>query len=108
MVQDWKGNVCLISDEFDATYLRSAIDFVTRSWIKCPVETHADWDDMKKRYQVDAPCRFPVDWLTARENSAVASIHLAGSSRPFWHWREWLGFENLCMLFMDQPSSRRR
>jgi hypothetical protein len=42
VVQDWKGNICEISDEFDVTYLRTARDFVTRKWLKCPVETWAD------------------------------------------------------------------
>ncbi len=36
--QDWKGNICEISDEYGLEYLRHAIDFVTRRWIKCPVE----------------------------------------------------------------------
>jgi hypothetical protein len=30
IVQDWKGNICEISNEFDIRYLRNAIDFVTR------------------------------------------------------------------------------
>ena len=30
IVQDWKGNVCEIADNFDVTYLRTARDFVTR------------------------------------------------------------------------------
>jgi hypothetical protein len=41
-VRDWKGNVCEIGKEFTIEYLRNAIDFVTRRWIKCPVETRAD------------------------------------------------------------------
>ena len=41
VVQDWKGNVCEISDRFDVTYLRHAKDFVTRRWIRCPVENRA-------------------------------------------------------------------
>lgn len=62
VVQDWKGNICEISDEFDVSYLREGIDFVTRSWIKCPVESRADWDDMARRYDVNDPKRFPADW----------------------------------------------
>jgi len=36
VVQDWKGNICEIGKEFTVEYLRNAIDFVTRRWIKCP------------------------------------------------------------------------
>ena len=38
IVQDWMGAITEISDEFDATYIRNARDFVTRKWHKFPVE----------------------------------------------------------------------
>ena len=59
VVQDWKGNICEISHKFDTRYLRNAIDFVTRTWIKCPVETRDDWEAMKRRYDPDDPVRHP-------------------------------------------------
>jgi len=62
VVQDWKGNICEISDEFDVTYLRNAIDFVTRSWVRCPVESRSDWPEMAARYNLDDPARFPADF----------------------------------------------
>ena len=105
VVQDWKGNICEIADTFDITYLREAKDFVTRRWIKCPVETHADWDAMKARYAMDAPGRFAADFVDrcrrARDRDSVLSISFAG---PFWQLREWCGFEGLCMLMIDDPE----
>jgi uroporphyrinogen decarboxylase len=50
IVQDWKGNICEIGLEFGTEYLREAIDFVTRRWIKCPVESRDDWEAMKQRW----------------------------------------------------------
>jgi len=103
--QDWKGNVCEISDEFDVTYLRSARDFVTRRWIKCPVETHADWEDMKKRYDSDDPGRYDADFdanlphMQTRDYNTALAIH-----GPFWQLREWCGFEGLCMLCVEDPE----
>ncbi|MFC1583027.1 uroporphyrinogen decarboxylase family protein [Planctomycetota bacterium] len=108
IVQDWKGNICEISNEFDTNYLRNAIDFVTRRWIKCPVENRDDWEDMKKRYDVDEPSRLPEDAeargkrLQDRTWPITLSFH-----GPFWQLREWLGFENLCMLFYDDPELAR-
>ena len=61
IVQDWKGNVCEISNEFSLEYLRNAIDFVTRRWVKCPVEDWDDWEDMKRRYDTDEAGRLPDD-----------------------------------------------
>ncbi|MBN1347022.1 MAG: hypothetical protein JXQ73_30305 [Phycisphaerae bacterium] len=105
IVQDWKGNVCEISKEFDTSYLRDAIDFVTRRWVKCPVESRADWEDMKRRYVVDAPSRFPDD-LAERAKKLKNRTYPSGLvfHGPFWQLREWLGFENLCMLFLDDPD----
>ena len=104
IVQDWKGNVCEISNEFTTEYLRNAIDFVTRRWVKCPVENRADWEAMKKRYDPDDPSRLPEDPVKAGEaataDDGFVEIHFSG---PFWQLREWLGFEALCTMFYDEP-----
>lgn len=105
IVQDWKGNICEISNEYTTEYLRNAIDFVTRRWVKCPVESRADWEDMKRRYDADAPERFPADAAERgrrlRERTWPLELHFSG---PFWQLREWLGFENLCMMFHDDAD----
>ena len=108
VVQDWKGNICEISDQYDVTYLRNPIDFVTRNWIRCPVENHADWEEMQKRYRVDDPQRYTPGWQetlkTYRNRTAAVGMWING---PFWQLREWLGFENLCMLLIDDPQFAR-
>jgi len=105
VVQDWKGNICEISNKFDVTYLRSAIDFVTRKWIKCPVESWEDWEQMKLRYDPDDPSRVPADMPELGRQLASRDwpvrVHVHG---PFWQLREWLGFEGLCMMFLDDPD----
>lgn len=105
VVQDWKGNVCEIGKEFTAEYLRNAIDFVTRRWIKCPVESRADWEDMKRRYDAGEPSRLPANPVLSGNALAdrmhIVQVHFSG---PFWQLREWVGFENLCTLFYDDPQ----
>jgi hypothetical protein len=105
IVQDWKGNICEIGAEYTVAHLRNAIDFVTRRWVKCPVESRADWDAMRRRYDAADPARFPVDaaarGLRLRERAHPVTWHFSG---PFWQLREWLGFEQLCMLFLDDPA----
>ena len=105
VVQDWKGNICEISDEFDTRHLRHAIDFVTRSWIKCPVETREDWADMKRRYALDTPGRIDKDLagVAAKAHDRSYLINY-GISGPFWQLREWCGFEGLCMLMIEDPD----
>jgi len=105
VVQDWKGNICEISDKFDVTYLRHAKDFVTRRWIKCPVETRDDWERMKPRYAIDAPGRFPADFeQRCRKLAGRDYVLTVGFNGPFWQMREWCGFEHLCILMVDRPE----
>jgi uroporphyrinogen decarboxylase len=105
VVQDWKGNVCEISDRFDVSYLRHAIDFVTRRWIRLPVESREDWQRMKERYEPADPARFPDDFAERcrrlRGRDYVSTAAFAG---PFWQMREWVGFERLCTIFADEPD----
>ena len=105
VVQDWKGNVCEIGLEFDLEQLRNAVDFVTRRWIKCPVESDAEWKDMKKRYNPDDPSRLPPNAAALGRDLTNRTWPISfGISGPFWQMREWLGFENLCMAFYDNPA----
>ncbi len=105
VVQDWKGNICEISKRFDVTYLRSARDFVTRKWIKCPVENREDWEQMKTRYDPEDPSRVPANLpelgKQLAERDHVVGAHVHG---PFWQLREWFGFEGLCVAFLDDPE----
>jgi len=105
VVQDWMGAITEISDEYDYTYIREARDFVTRKWHKFPVEDREDWAEMKKRFTVSCDGRFPDDFpqrcRISKTTEELVSVQLNG---PFWQLREWLGFENLCMMFIEQPE----
>ncbi len=105
VVQDWKGNVCEIADTFDVSYLRTAKDFVTRRWIKCPVETRDDWERMKERYNPDSPGRLPTDFVARCEKAKAREDYIeVFVSGPFWQMREWVGFERLCTMLLDDPD----
>ena len=105
VVQDWKGNICEISDEFDLTYLRLPKDFCTRRWIRCPVENRDDWAKMKLRYNVDSPGRFCEDFVErcekAKDRNTALEVFFPG---PFFQMREWCGFEGLCIMMIEQPE----
>lgn len=105
VVQDWMGAITEISDEYDYTYIRNAKDFVTRKWHKFPVETRADWENMKWRYDPRDPKRFPEDFedrcRLLKGRDYVVTVYFNG---PFWQLREWLGFEGLCMKMVEEPA----
>lgn len=105
IVQDWKGNICEIGLEFDPSYLRNAIDFVTRRWIKCPVENRKDWKEMMKRYDADDTSRYPENPAQSGEALKNREHYVTfGFSGPYWQLREWCGFEGLSMMFYDDPN----
>ena len=106
IVQDWMGAVTEISDEFDYTYIRQAKDFVTRHWHSFPVQNRSDWDEkIKWRYDPDHPERFPDDFAdrcqALQDRDYVLRLTIPG---PFWQLREWIGFESLCLLLIDDPD----
>ncbi len=105
IMQDWMGNVIEISDAYDATYIRNAIDFVTRRWIRFPVTDEADFEAMKRRYDPHDPARYPDDFServqALRNRDYPCEITVNG---PFWQLREWCGFEPLCALFLENPA----
>ncbi len=105
VVQDWKGNICEISSAFTTRHLRDAVDFVTRRWLRCPVESRSDWQGMAARYDAADPGRLPPDpaALGARLSGRSWPVSISCSG-PFWQLREWLGFERLCMLFYDDAG----
>lgn len=79
--------------------------FVTRTWLKFPVLDRRDFLEMKKRYDHSDPARYPDNWKLRADalNRAPVATHL---SIPFLFWtvRDWMGFENLCLAFYDQPE----
>ncbi len=106
IVQDWMGAVTEISDEFDYTYIRRARDFVTRHWHSFPVQNRSDWDEkIKWRYDPHHPERFPDDFAdrcqALQDRDYVLRLTIPG---PFWQLREWIGFESLCLLLIDDPD----
>ncbi|HOZ45557.1 MAG TPA: uroporphyrinogen decarboxylase family protein [Candidatus Hydrogenedentes bacterium] len=105
IVQDWMGAITEISDRFDYTYIRNAIDFVTRKWHRFPVQTWDDWEDMKRRFDPDHPERFPEDFdercAQLRERDYPLGVSFNG---PFWQLREFVGMENLCTMMLEQPD----
>lgn len=106
IVQDWMGAITEISDAYDYTYIRRAKDFVTRKWHRFPVQSRADWEErIRWRYTLDHPERFPADFdarcAQLRDRDDVLWLDIAG---PFWQLREWVGFENLCLLMVEDPD----
>jgi len=80
--------------------------FVTRTWLKFAVTDRASFMEMTKRYDPHMPGRIPEDFdLHAQRLNAQteAPTHLC-IPHLFWAVRDWVGFENLCTMFYDDPE----
>ncbi len=106
IVQDRTGAVVEIADKYDFSYLREAKDFVTRKWHRFPVQCRADWEEkIKWRYHACPLERFPVDFEERCRKLCNRDYHLKLTiPGAFWQLREWCGFENLCMLAIEDPD----
>ncbi|MBN1316227.1 MAG: hypothetical protein JXA42_12185 [Anaerolineales bacterium] len=105
-VQDRLGAKVEISDEYDFSYLRQPKDFVTRRWLRFPVQNRRDWEEkIKWRYNPDHPDRYPADMKqrcrALRDRRYVVRINFRG---PFWQLRDWCGLEGLCLFMKDDPT----
>ncbi len=79
--------------------------FVTRKWLKFPVENRDDFIKMTERYNPDDLGRRYPNFDNAKEVSKT-------SDRPimfivygfYWTLRQWMGFEGLSIAFYDMPD----
>lgn len=79
-------------------------------YISFPVETPADFQELKKRYRPSTPSRYPDYWkqfllpgwqqrqhpLVLGENCSIQGY--------YWRAREWMGTENLSYAWYDEPE----
>lgn len=79
--------------------------FVTRKWLKFPVENREDFIKMKERFNPEDPGRrYPgfdekVEKTLTCDHPYIYHIH-----GFYWTMRQWLGFEGLSVAFYDMPE----
>lgn len=102
--QDRLGAIVEISDEYDLSYLVKGKGFVTRKWHSFPVKTREDFENIKYRVNADTPGRFEGDlgrFIELQKQGHLIHLRFTG---PFWQLRNWLGFETLCIKFIEDPE----
>jgi uroporphyrinogen decarboxylase len=75
-------------------------------FIKFPVETPRDWQELKERYRLDDPIRVLPDSFFDEVRKAVAAgtmIHVSVTGM-YGILRDWMGFENLSCAFYEYPE----
>jgi uroporphyrinogen-III decarboxylase len=79
--------------------------FVTRKWLEFPVKSREDFLKMKRRFDPQTLERYPDNWedIVKTLNESPVTV---GFTIPFLFWtiRQWMGFENTCMMFYDNSA----
>jgi len=79
--------------------------FVTRKWLKFPVENREDFLRMKERYDADDNLRRGEGFDEAVRRSHFVERPVMLTIQGFyWTMRQWMGFEGLSIAFYDQPK----
>jgi len=98
----WRDELGAVRKDFKVT---ENVGFITRSWLSFAVSDKSTFEEMKARYNPTTPGRMPEDFDERAKtiNTGTVATHL---SIPFLFWavRDWVGFENLCMMFYDEPK----
>jgi len=98
LVRDGGGVVCRRSKQ--GTSIPTFIEF--------PVKHRADFEAMKERYNPDDPRRYPQNWGELVKAFRDRDYALGIGAGGFFGWvRGWMGVENTCMCFHDDPQLMR-
>jgi len=75
-------------------------------WLDYPIKRREDWLRLRQRLDPETPERYPADWAAARQSweARDAPLGLAPGSFFGHTLQRWVGTENLCLLFYDDPA----
>ena len=79
--------------------------FVTRKWLKFPVESREDFIRMKDHYNPEDLGRrlYGYDGIVRNSHTSERPL-MAVIFGFYWTMRQWMGFEGLSMAFYDMPD----
>lgn len=76
-------------------------------WIEYPIKGRKDWEEYKKRLNPDSPLRYPpkLNWEEWKSIVKKRSYPIGIGTCSFYGWiRNWIGVENLSVMFFDDPG----
>ncbi len=77
-------------------------------YLTWPVRNRQDFESIRKRHNPLSPKRYPSDWPDVVAKAAAADCPVwgpgVGSIGFFSRIRDWMGTENACTIFYDDPA----
>ena len=86
--------------------MRASMD----EYLRFPIETPADFQELKKRFRSSSPSRYPAYWREFGLRSWQQREHVLVLGKNcstlgfYWRGREWMGTENLSYALYDEPA----
>ena len=101
--QIWQDSMGIIMH--DAGRKLNTPGFRTRSYISHPVNNRKEWLRMQERFNPSSQGRYPDTWddLVARYRDRDFSIMISIPGL-YWKARDWVGFEDLSLMFYDDSK----
>jgi len=74
-------------------------------WLEFPIKNRQNWKEFKKRLNPSSPARYP-DWWEDKKRCWKERDYPLSISAPslYGALRDWIGFENLSVMFYDDPD----
>jgi hypothetical protein len=107
----------IISEDAETRVVRDSLGLVKRvyrenenskmpQWLEFPIGSRADFREFARRLDPDSPERFGAGWERLKEDAGARDYPLGVAPGSFYGHtlQRWVGTENLCMLFYDDPS----
>jgi uroporphyrinogen decarboxylase len=74
-------------------------------FLEFPIKNRKDFEAMRKRYNPKSPARYPEYWEDYKISVKNRNYPLGTMVGGFFGWaREWIGIENLSVMFYDDPN----
>ncbi len=104
--EDERTRVILDGDGAKKIIYKDGTSTIPR-YLKFPIETREDWEEFRKRLDINDPRRvIPEDkwreWKASVENRD--RVLVIGGGSLFGIIRNWMGFENIAIACMDDPE----
>jgi len=74
-------------------------------WLEFPIKNRTDWQAFKKRLNPNSPARYPEYWEGKKHYWQKRDYPLGLRVGSFYGWlRNWIGVENLSLMFYENSS----
>ncbi|MBI3974317.1 MAG: hypothetical protein HY332_23810 [Chloroflexi bacterium] len=93
---DGDGATCLVNRDGSSSIPR---------FLSYAIQTRADWERLKERFDPADPRRYPADWAALRRQIATSAAPVGVNiGSLFGKPRNWIGFESIALLCYDDPD----